>query len=343
MSLLSDILRTKLIPWSQQNIGKRFIVARPRMIASKMPEGVQLSPCDKVGPRVIAKKARYYKNTRGVIANWPKGHLNEVTVLKLICVISGHINFQLGNYLVQCGPGHFIFIPPGMPHPDSSFSYVDTAKGNFCDILYFQLLPHAVHCWIDRSKAGQPMQKESNFLILDEHIVMLFRILMEKVFTVEKDLLLVTAELLPIFLQLLQSEICQGHFQIIRGDNPDDFFQKVMSDKQNEDFATRLEYYVQANLHKQLTLEKVSREMYFSRTQFTVTVRRETGQSFNQFLMAHRMETAKQALLDSQWTISAISTFVGFKSPSYFRTAFRKYTGKTPTQFRVQSRQSKPR
>jgi len=308
------------------------------MSASKMPYGVQLSSCDKLSPRVIARKARYYKNTRGVIANWPKAHLNEVANLKLVCVIDGHINFQLGNYLVQCGQGNFIFIPPGTPHPDSSFPYIDTAKSTFCDILYFQLLPHAVHCWIDRSKAGHPIRKESNFLILEEHTVMLFRILMEKVLTAEKGSLLVAAELLPIFFQLLQCEIDQGHFQIIRGDNPDDVFQKVLGE-QNEDFATRLEHYVQANLHKPLTLEKVSREMYLSRTQFTFTVRQKTGKSFNQFLMEHRIEAAKRALLDSSWTISAITTFVGFKSPSYFRTAFRKHTGKTPTQFREQNQQ----
>lgn len=310
------------------------------MNASQMPAGVQLSPCNMTGPRVITKKARLYKNTRSVIAGWPKSHLNEIASLKLICVIDGHLNFQLGNYLVQCGPGHFIFVPPGMPHPDGHFSFVNIDKSTFCDILYFQLLPHAVQCWIDRARANQPIQTESNFLILDEHTVMLFQILMENIFTEAKDSQSITEELLPIFLQLLQCEIDQGHLQIIRGDNPDDVFQKVLGE-QKGDFATRLEHYVQANLHKPLTLEKVSREMYLSRTQFTFTVRQKMGKSFNQFLMEHRIEAAKRALLDSSWTISAITTFVGFKSPSYFRTAFRKHTGKTPTQFREQNQQNK--
>jgi AraC-like DNA-binding protein len=267
--------------------------------------------------------------------------LNEVTHLKFICTLNGHINFQLGNYQLQCGPGYFIFIPPGTPHPDSSFSYVDTEKSTSCDILYFQLLSHALHCWIDRSRVGQPLQKESNFLIQEEHTVMLFRVLLEKIFNGEANSLAIAETLLPVSLQLLQHEVRNRNYSLIPGDNPDDIFQKLVADTQEHHFAARLEHYVQANLHKPLTLEKAARAMYLSRTQFTSTVRRETGKSFNQLLMEHRLEAAKQALLDSSWTISAIATWVGFRSPSYFRTIFHKHTGKTPTEFREQARRNK--
>src|SRR5690606_35905279 len=100
---------------------------------------------------------------------------------KLACVISGHVDFQLGKQTVLCGPGHFIFIPPGMPHPDGSRNITDTSKSTFCEILYFRLLPDALLCWISRYEEDEiPRRQSANYLITHSHTLQQFRILMEE-------------------------------------------------------------------------------------------------------------------------------------------------------------------
>ncbi len=304
-----------------------------------MPAGVRLTASNDMGPRVIVKKARSYHNTRNTSAAWPESQLNEVSHYKMACIVDGHVNFQLNNSLLQCGPGYFIFIPPGMPHPMSAFPFIDTALNSSCDILYFVLYDDALQCWINRCREGQKIETESNSLFTDEHTTTLLRILMKEAFNGEKNSPEICGRLLPVMLQLLQREIEGGRFQTLRGDNANDY-SAPETRGQNLDFKTRLERYVQSNFHKPLTLNRAAHEMYLSRSQFALLVRRETGKSFNQLLVEQRIEAAKTLLRDSPWTVATIAEFVGFKSPSYFRTFFHKYTGQTPTEFREYSRQN---
>jgi len=331
MSLLAEILRTQLIPWTQHNARERYIVGRPKMNADQMPDNARLIRHKITGKRVVVKSRRYYQNTRSIVAMWPQMRLNEVNKQKLVCVLKGHIDYQLGNYKVQCGPGNFIFIPPGLPHPDGTRpDYVDTTKGTSCDLLFFLLHPNALQCWINNSTEGDGRKEIANYFILHEHTVALFRVLMGEVSAGEENAK-ISENLLNSFLSMLLREVNAGRVQSISNGNLNDAFKQNVS---SDDFTTQLEHYVQTNLHKTLALETVARDMFLSRAQFTRVVRRETGKSFNEFLLASRMEKAKSLLEDSEWTVSAISTFVGFKSPRYFHAVFKEITSQTPLEFR---------
>lgn len=337
MSDLSEILARKLIPWSRDNAGDRCIVARPRMSEREMPRNARLIPCPIVGKREVMKGQRYYGNSRGAIAYWHEAKLNEVNKFKLVCVLDGHTDFQLGGYKVQCGPGFLIFIPPGMPHPRGSYDVIDREKSTFCDLLYFALHPHALQCWIDHSQQGKSKEKK-NYLILHEHAIMLFQILMEEMVAGERNRLEIGEMLLPGFFSVVLREANANRIQTILSEDS-----SAPGRTDDDDFASSLKRYVQANLHKPLLLENVAQHLYMSRAQFTRTVRRETGMSFNEFLISHRMEKAMELLHNSDWTITAISIFVGFKFPSYFNTVFKQHTGKTPVQYRALSHKTEKR
>lgn len=339
MSLLSDVLRTHLIPWSRNNVHERFIVARHKMNARQLPSGVRLSLCPHMGQRVIVKKSRAYRNMRNTSAGWPEAQLNEVAHYKLVCILAGHANFQINNAVLHCGPGTFILIPPGMPHPVSAYPFVDTTIGSSCDILYIVLYDDAVQSWINRCRVGQRIQTASNCLLTDESIAALMRLLMKEGFSDDSNSPEIAGKVLQILFELLQRQIEAGRFQNVRGDSADDY-ELSHTERNSASFAARLERFIESNLHKPLTLEMAAHEMYLSRSQFALVVRRETGQTFNNLLVTHRIEAAKALLSESQWTVGAIADYVGFKSPSYFRTFFHKHTGMTPTEFRNQNTDS---
>ena len=143
MTQLSIALRDKLIPWAAADAKNRFIVARKKMSAAQMPDGVMLARRKVVGPRVLRKDRRYYGNSRSLKASWPEAKLSEYLQYKLLCVLDGGIDFQLGNYAVQCGAGFYLVIPPGILQPEG-VSY--HAPGRFCDVLSVVLRSHAMQC-----------------------------------------------------------------------------------------------------------------------------------------------------------------------------------------------------
>lgn len=61
------------------------------------------------------------------------------------------------------------------------------------------------------------------------------------------------------------------------------------------------------------------------------------GSSFNSILRNVRSELAKQQLQDTNIPISEISYMLGFAEPSIFHRSFKKWTGKTPRIFRLES------
>lgn len=334
MSTLAEILTQKLIPWTQHNASERFIVAQSKMNAKEMPFGVQLIPHKIIGKRVVVKNLRYYENTRGTVARWPEAKLNEVNKLKLMCVLDGHINYQLGNYCVRCGAGNFLFMPPGTPHPDGRYSVVDAEKSTFCDTLFFLLHPHALQCWVNSSKLDRGTERK-NYLFIDENVGKLFQIFMEETISGGDSSFYIGGHLLAGFCSVLLREIVENRVQSVFGEDPNATSRTQQQLSSSKDFSMNLQYYVQAHLHKTLTLDVVARKMFLSRAQFTRVVRRETGKSFNQFLVEQRITKAKNLLRESDWTVDAISIFVGFHSPSYFNTVFKRHTGKTPVQYRV--------
>jgi AraC-like DNA-binding protein len=330
---LAEVIRRQLIPWSQQNAVERLVIARGEMSDAPLPPGAQLSRRKVRGRRTVVKNLRLYDNTRGVAAVWPAAGLNEVNKIKIACVLSGHIDYQVGEYSLRCGPGHFLFIAPGTPHPDGSRPYVDAEKSASCDLLFLLLHPNAIECWLSHCDE-QSRQQTGKWLLLHEHASALLRALAVEIIAGEKESLAIGAQLLPGFFLMLLREAEAGRLQKVRSKSSPWLDEAEALHAMPGDFVTRLERHIQTNLHRPLTLDGASRAMLISRTQFTRRVRRETGKSFHELLTAQRLAEAKILLREAQWTVSAIAYMVGFKSASHFRAFFKEQTGQTPTAFR---------
>jgi AraC-like DNA-binding protein len=331
MSLLSESLLTKLIPWAQFHPERRVIVASSRMRASEMPDGVQLSHRKFIGKRVIIKNRRFYNNTRSFLALWPDDRLNEVEHLKMVCVLSGRTNFQVGEYVISCGAGHFILLPSGIPHTDSSkHTKPEISQIEAGEILYIILHSNTVQCWIKRfQRKHKCIDQLENSLISDNHVTQLFRLLMEKATSGDDSSFRHSLALLPIFFETLQTEIKEGRYV-----QPGVMEQDQIMTSSPDTFEQQLRQYIIRNIGKSLTVKDAAHEMYFSRAQFSRRVRQETGKTFVEILNECRLEEAKVLLRKSEWTINAIAITVGFKAPAYFRRIFRQHTGMTPGEFR---------
>jgi len=330
MSLLSESLRIKLIPWSQQSNCERFIVARSKMNSAEMPDGVALKRRKIVGPRVIVKNRREYRNARNQMAKWPEARMDEWTQYKMVCVLAGGIDFHVSHYAVQCGEGFYLLLPPGIPQTSAPYH----AAGVSCDVLNIVLYSHALQCFISHAQPGQKQVHHSeNYLFKSSRLVEIFRMLTEELTEGQKHARHISGNLLEIFWLVLQREVETERYT---HPGPHGRPGAMQIKKENvSDFKTELLQYVQTHLNQNLTLEKVSRGMYLSRTQFVRRMHQETGTSFVKFLTEYRIGEAKVLLRDSDWTVSAIASFLGFTSSTYFQSVFRRVTGKTPSGYRA--------
>ncbi len=96
----------------------------------------------------------------------------------------------------------------------------------------------------------------------------------------------------------------------------------------------------QKYLDPYLSLEKLAEEMNGSVSSLSKLINTQSNKSFPDYINELRVEEAKKLLSDPSfeaYTIVSIGLECGFNSKSTFYTAFKKFTGQTPTQYRKMS------
>ena len=76
-----------------------------------------------------------------------------------------------------------------------------------------------------------------------------------------------------------------------------------------------------------------AREMCMSRSNLHLKMKALTGESTNDFIRKMRFNHACKLLKEGRLSIAEISTMVGFNTPSYFSTCFKKYFGCLPSEY----------
>lgn len=114
------------------------------------------------------------------------------------------------------------------------------------------------------------------------------------------------------------------------------------STEEIKSLVNKLKIYIKENkpyLDPDLTLNDLSLQLQVSARQLSTVINAELGKSFFDLINSYRIEEAKRILresADSKLTVLEVMYEVGFNSKSSFNTAFKKYTGSTPTAYKAQ-------
>ena len=92
--------------------------------------------------------------------------------------------------------------------------------------------------------------------------------------------------------------------------------------------------YVQHNLSKPMNVEEMAKDMFISRTHLAAKFKCETGFTLTEFILKEKIEEAKRLLRYSDKSLAIIGQYLGFSSQSHFAKVFKKYTNKTPREYR---------
>ncbi len=93
--------------------------------------------------------------------------------------------------------------------------------------------------------------------------------------------------------------------------------------------------YIRQNLHQKLSLEKIAKMAYLSKSNFFKLFKQELGISPNDFIIGERIAQAKQ-LLRMQKSVKEVAYQTGFSDSNYFIKAFKAIVGLTPKIYQMQ-------
>ncbi|MDO4663125.1 MAG: AraC family transcriptional regulator [Tissierellia bacterium] len=93
---------------------------------------------------------------------------------------------------------------------------------------------------------------------------------------------------------------------------------------------------INENYNKKLTLEDIANEIHVSKNYLCCLFKKKTGYNFCKYLNILRVNKAKE-LISKNKTLDYISYECGFCSQAHFSTIFKKYTGKSPTEYKKTS------
>ena len=105
----------------------------------------------------------------------------------------------------------------------------------------------------------------------------------------------------------------------------------------NNENLTRFHYctsYINQNFAEDLSLERVAKEVNFSKFHFSRWFQKTAGETFYDYLMKLRFNKAEALLLSSSKSITEIALDSGFKSTTTFNRVFKQYNNCTPTEYR---------
>lgn len=83
-----------------------------------------------------------------------------------------------------------------------------------------------------------------------------------------------------------------------------------------------------------LSLNNVATELHISMNYLSSLFKKETGQSFTQYLTNFRIDKAKELLKTTDLKTYEIAYEVGYDDPQYFSTVFKKIVGVSPSEYR---------
>lgn len=92
--------------------------------------------------------------------------------------------------------------------------------------------------------------------------------------------------------------------------------------------------YVQHHLSEPISVERLAKSMFLSRTYLAAKFKKESGTTLTDFILREKVEEAKRLLRYTDKHATAIAAYLGFSSHSHFTNVFRKYTGTSPAEYR---------
>lgn len=118
-----------------------------------------------------------------------------------------------------------------------------------------------------------------------------------------------------------------------------DFFSALLKDNiegqstKNVVVVTKMLKYIRENYNKSISLNDLSKKLYFTPNYLGKIFLKQIKKSFNDYLIEYRIDKAKELLNLCRYKIYEVGEMVGYKDIDYFRRIFKECTSISPTEY----------
>lgn len=98
--------------------------------------------------------------------------------------------------------------------------------------------------------------------------------------------------------------------------------------------ARQAKEYIFQHLHDEIRIKDMADALHVSAEHLSRTFHAAEKVTLKQYILEERVDRAKNLLRFSDITVAEISRYLAFSSQSHFAEIFKKYTGKSPTEYR---------
>lgn len=95
--------------------------------------------------------------------------------------------------------------------------------------------------------------------------------------------------------------------------------------------------YIEEHLEGDVGLQNVARHVHLHPSHLSEVFKKETGTTFGDYVIRQKIARAKELLTTSPAKISEIASRLGYEDIKYFGQLFKRYTGKTPSDYRSET------
>ena len=249
---------------------------------------------------------------------------HEQRTFEVSLILTGEINYKIGNKEIFIQPGDIVIIPPNIKHSwhvleknSDIFSFMVNISthgdGSRRDLV---LLNNSI------KNHDFCIKKFSNFDYIIRQIIN--ETVEQKTACQDQVLCLIKMafiELIRILLPKSPQNIYPRNFPPARGENKKDIVEMVY-------------YYIQDNIDRSISLLEISNHIGLSIGHLNFLFKSEAKITINQAIINRRLESARRYLKQTDRQVKDIATLLGYNDVNYFYLQFKKKYGMTPTKYR---------
>lgn len=101
-----------------------------------------------------------------------------------------------------------------------------------------------------------------------------------------------------------------------------------------EHITNRIIAYLKANIHKSVSIDELAKTLSYTKSYLFRQFKKTTGDTIMAYFLKLKIDHAKKLLREGKMPVSEIAASLAFDTPNYFSKAFKKITGRTPTQYK---------